>query len=73
MKVKYNGQISDITAMIKHIMIDKDLRQKDLCNATGLSKQTISNLLNNRTENVTFETLDKLSKAMGCDLYIEID
>lgn len=73
MKIEYSGKIDDITLMLRHIMLDKDMRQKDICNATGLSKQTISNLLNNRTDNITFETLDKLCKAMGCKLYIEIE
>lgn len=54
-------------------MIDKNMRQKDLCNATGLSKQAISNLLNNRTENITLETLDKLCKALGCELSVVIE
>ena len=73
MKIEYKGTIDDITLMIKHIMLDKDIKQKDLCNKTGLSKQTISNLLNNRTDNITFETLDKLCKACECKLYIEIE
>lgn len=72
MKIKYNN-IEDITNGIKHIMIDKNMRQKDLCNATGLSKQAISNLLNNRTENITLDTLDKLCKALGCGLSVVIE
>lgn len=72
MKIEYNGKIDDITLMIKHMMLDKNMRQKDICNATGLTKQTISNLLNNRTDNITFDTLDKLCRALDCRLYIEI-
>lgn len=72
MKIRYNN-IEDITNGIKHIMIDKNMRQKDLCNATGLSKQAISNLLNNRTENITLDTLDKLCKALGCKLSVVIE
>ena len=72
MRIEYTGKIDDITLAIKHIMLDKDLKQKDICNKTGLSKQTISNLLNNRTDNITFETLDKLCKALNCKLYIDI-
>ena len=70
MKTKYNN-LTDITNMIKHVMIDKDLRQKDICNATGLSKQTISNLLNNRKDTMTLDTLKTLCVAVGCDLVIE--
>lgn len=73
MKIEYNGNIDNIMLAIKHIMLDKDLKQKDICNETKLSKQTISNLLNGRTENITFETLDKICKALNCKLYIEIE
>lgn len=72
MKIRYNN-IQDITNAIKHIMVDKNMRQKDLCNATGLSKQAISNLLNNRTENITLDTLDRLCNALDCELYIDIE
>lgn len=72
MEIRYNN-IQDITNAIKHIMIDKNMRQKDLCSATGLSKQAISNLLNNRTENITLDTLDRLCKAIGCELIIVIE
>lgn len=70
--VKYNGDISDITLMIKHIMLDMDIKQKDLSNATGWAKATISNLLNNRTENPSLKILLELCNAMGCDLVIDI-
>lgn len=70
--VKYNGNISDITLMIKHIMLDMDIKQKDLCNATGWTKSTISNLLNNRTENPGLKILLELCDAMDCDLNIDI-
>lgn len=72
MKIRYNN-IEDITNGIKHIMIDRNMRQKDLCNATGLSKQAISNLLNNRTENITLDTLNRLCKALGCELSVVIE
>lgn len=70
--MKYNGNINDITKMIKHIMIDNDIRQKDLCNATGWTKSTISNLLNNRTENPSLKLLLELCEAINCDLIIDI-
>lgn len=70
--VKYNGNISDITLMIKHIMLDMDIKQKDLCNATGWTKSTISNLLNNRTENPGLKILLELCDAMDCDLIIDV-
>lgn len=72
MRIEYN-RIDDVTLAIRHIMLDKDMRQKDICSATGLSKQTISNLLNNRTDNITLDTLNKLCKAVGCKLSIDIE
>lgn len=70
--VKYNGDISEITLMLKHIMLDMDIKQKDLCNATGWTKATISNLLNNRTENPSLKILLELCNAMECDFIIDI-
>lgn len=72
MQIEYTGNIEDITLAIKHIMLDKDIKNKDICNATGLSKQSVSNLLNNRTQNITLETLNKICKAIDCTLYIDI-
>ena len=70
--IKYNGDIADITLTIKHLMLDMDIKQKDLCNATGWSKATVSNLLNNRTENPSLKILLELCKAMDCDLIIDV-
>lgn len=42
--VNYNGNVNDIMIMIKHIMLDKNVKQKDICSATGQSKGTVSNL-----------------------------
>lgn len=70
--MKYNGNIADITLMIKHLMLDMDIKQKDLCNGTGWTKATISNLLNNRTENPSLKVLYELCNAMNCDLVIDI-
>lgn len=70
--VRYEGNIADVTLMIKHIMLDMDLKQKDICNATGWTKATVSNLLNNRTDNPSLKVLMELCKAMDCDLIIDI-
>ena len=70
--INYTGNINDITLLLKHLMLDLDLRQKDLCNATGYKRATISNLLNNRTPNPSLNTLLELCDAMDCDLMINI-
>lgn len=70
--IKYNGNVADITLLIKHLMLDMDIKQKDLCNATGWTKATISNLLNNRTVNPSLKILLELCNAMDCELLIDI-
>lgn len=70
--IKYNGDISEITLMLKHIMLDMDIKQKDLCNATGWTKGTVSNLLNGRTENPSLKVILELCNAIGCDFIIDI-
>lgn len=73
MELNYKGNIEDFTLMIKHIMLDKDITQKDLSNNTGWSKQTVSNLLNNRTKNPSITVLYELCKALGCEIIIKVE
>lgn len=73
MRVEYTGNIEDVTKAIRHIMIDKDIKQKDICNVTGWSKSTVSNLLNNRTDNPSMAVLLTLCEALDCKLYIDIE
>ena len=70
--LNYNGNVNDIMIMIKHIMLDKDIKQKDICNATGWSKATVSNLLNGRTANPSLNIILQLCKACGSDFLIDI-
>ena len=51
--------------MLKHIMLDMDIKQKDLCNATGWTKGTVSNLLSGRTENPSLKVILELCNAIG--------
>lgn len=57
---------------VKKIIIDRDLKQKDIANKMCITKQTISNMLNAKTLNITLDTLLQLCNAIDCDLYIEI-
>lgn len=70
--MKYNGDINEIMKQIKHIMIDNDITQKDICNVTNWSKATVSNLLNGRTENPSLKIILQLCDAINCDLVIDI-
>ena len=66
----YNNNIDDIMKLIKHIMIDNDIKQTDIVEKTGQSKSTISNLLNGKSKNITLDTLLMLCNAIDCQLEI---
>ncbi len=68
----YDNNIDDLMKQIKHIMIDKDIKQIDLAEKTGQNKATISNLLNCKSKNVTLDTLLMLCNAIDCQLEINI-
>ena len=46
------------------LLIDKDLKKKDLQSLAGISNHTISKL--NRGENVTVDILEKICEALNC-------
>ena len=46
------------------LLIDRDLKKKDLADLADLSTYTIQKL--NRNENVNTETLTKICKALNC-------
>ncbi len=46
------------------LLIDRDLKKKDLEEKAGVSHYTMSKLT--RGENVTTETLAKICRALGC-------
>lgn len=68
----YNNNIDDIMKLIKHIMIDSDMKQADIVEKTGQSKSTISNLLNGKSKNITLDTLLMLCNAVNCQFEINI-
>lgn len=47
-----------------HILLDRDMKKKELKELAGLSEYTMKRLLHN--ENVTTETLGKLARALNC-------
>ena len=49
-----------------HILLDRDLKKKDLAEIAGVSTYTINKL--NRNENVTIEVLAKICKALDCTM-----
>lgn len=68
----YTGNINEIMKAIEHIKIDYNISNTDIANSMGKSKQTVSNLLNGQSNNITLNTLLSLCNAMGCDLIIDI-
>ena len=68
----YNNNIDVLMKQIKHIMIDKDIKQVDIAEKTGQNKATISNLLNCKSKNITVDTLLMLCDAIDCELEINI-
>ena len=48
------------------LLIDKDMKKKDVCKAEGISWSTIVKLSKN--ENVTTGVLVKICKALNCDI-----
>jgi len=48
------------------LLIDKDMKKKDLCKAAGISSSSIVKL--GKNENVTTDILVKICKALKCDI-----
>ena len=49
-----------------HILLDMDLKKKDLVTLAGISSYTISKL--NRGDNVTTDVLQKICKTLECNI-----
>lgn len=48
------------------MLIDKDLKKKDLCNISGVSSTSIAKM--GRNENVNTDILVKICEALECDI-----
>lgn len=48
------------------LLIDKDMKKKDLLRVSGISSSTLAKL--GKDENVSSETLDKICTALTCDI-----
>lgn len=49
-----------------HILLDRNIKKKDLAKLAGVSTYTINKL--NKNDNVTVEVLGKICKALDCTL-----
>lgn len=48
------------------LLIDRDMKKKDLLVAAGISQSSLSKM--GRNENVNTDILVKICKALGCDI-----
>jgi len=48
------------------MLIDRDLKKKDLCNMSGVSSTSIAKM--GRNENVNTDILVKICEALTCDI-----
>lgn len=60
------GSMSISYKKLWHILLDRDLKKKDLAKIAGVSTYTINKL--NRNENVTVEVLAKICRALDCTM-----
>ena len=49
-----------------HILLDREMKKKELAQIAGVSTYTINKL--NKNENVTVEVLGKICRALNCTL-----
>lgn len=64
-----NSQVDDMKASYKRLwklLIDKDMKKKDLVKAAHISTYTINKL--NRGDNVNTDTLVKICSALNCSI-----
>ena len=70
-----NTKRAKIIKVLNHIMIDYDIKNKDIAPKLGTTPQTVSNLFNPRyrpNASMTIDTLYALCKALNCQLSIDI-
>lgn len=57
-----------IVFRLKEIMEEKNLKISDLNKQTGISRNSISSLLNGKTRGIQFDTLEKITLALNVDV-----
>lgn len=53
---------------LRVLMAIHKVNMKDIHEATGISRTTISNLYNENSKGIQFDTLDKLCNFFNCDV-----
>lgn len=70
-----NTKRAEIIKALNHIMIDQDIKNKDVAPRLETTPQTVSNLLNPNYRpdaSMTIDTLYTLCRALNCQLVIDI-
>lgn len=66
---RYHQDLDDIILLIFiEAFTEKDMSLNKLSEASGLSYQTVKNLLNRETNYPRFHTLYRLAEAVGCKI-----
>lgn len=68
-KMNLNELAQTISDNVAIRMRHEKLSINKLCQETGLSRNTISNILNKPVMNVSIQTLAKIAKALECEPY----
>ncbi|MEY8765552.1 MULTISPECIES: helix-turn-helix domain-containing protein [Francisella] len=51
---------------LARIMLDKQIKSKDLAKAIGITEQNLSILKNEKAKAIRFSTLEAICKYLGC-------
>lgn len=57
-----------IHSNLSTLMGSRRMNIQDVCNATGLSRNTVAFLYKDQVKRIDYETLDKLCDLFGCDV-----
>lgn len=61
----------EIIEAVKTEMKNNNIKIADLCRATGLSRQTLDNIMNGRRSGINLGTLCKICDAVGLSVTIQ--
>lgn len=61
----------EIIEAVKTAMKNNNIKIADLCRATGLSRQTLDNIMNGRRYGINLGTLCKICDAVGLSVTIQ--
>lgn len=50
------------------LMGAKKMNVQDICNVTGLARNTVTNLYKEKAARVDYNTMEKLCEALGCTI-----